>query len=40
VSPKLLSFSLGLSALAVVVLGILPNTLYQWALAAATPIVP
>ncbi|HEY6957888.1 MAG TPA: NADH-quinone oxidoreductase subunit N [Candidatus Limnocylindria bacterium] len=40
VSPKLLSFSLGLSALAVVVLGILPNSLYEWALSAAAPILP
>ena len=40
VSPRLLSLSLALSAIAVVVLGILPNTLYQWALSAATPILP
>lgn len=40
VSPRLLSFSLGVSALAVVVLGILPNSLYQWALDAAGPILP
>lgn len=40
VTPRLLSFSLGLSAIAVVVLGILPNSLYQWALQAAGPILP
>lgn len=40
VSPKLLSFSLGLSAIAVILLGILPNSLYEWALSAATPILP
>ncbi|HEU5287929.1 MAG TPA: NADH-quinone oxidoreductase subunit N [Candidatus Limnocylindria bacterium] len=40
VSPRLLSISLGVSAVAVVVLGILPNSLYQWALNAAVPIVP
>ncbi len=39
VSPRLLSLSLGLSALAVVVLGIVPNTLYQWALDAAAPLL-
>ena len=40
VSPRLLSFSLGVSAIAVVALGILPNSLYQWALTAATPVLP
>ncbi len=40
VSPRLLSVSLGISALAVVVLGIVPNSLYQWALDAAGPILP
>ncbi len=35
VSPRLLSFSLAVSAVAVVVLGIIPNSLYQWALDAA-----
>jgi hypothetical protein len=35
-----LSFSLGISALAVVVFGIIPNSLYQWALNAAAPILP
>ncbi|HET7701036.1 MAG TPA: NADH-quinone oxidoreductase subunit N [Candidatus Limnocylindria bacterium] len=39
VSPRLLSLSLGLSAVAVVVLGIVPNTLYQWALDAAAPLL-
>ena len=39
VSPRLLSLSLGLSALAVVVLGIVPNSLYQWALDAAAPLL-
>ena len=40
VSSRLLSFSLGLSALAVLVFGIVPNSLYQWALNAASPILP
>ena len=40
VSPRLLSFSLGVSAIAVVVLGILPNSLYQWALTAIAPVLP
>ncbi len=40
VAPRLLSFSLGLSAIAVIVLGIVPNSLYQWALNAAAPILP
>ncbi len=40
VSPRLLSLSLGVSAIAVVVLGILPNSLYQWALDAAAPLLP
>jgi NADH-quinone oxidoreductase subunit N len=40
VSSRLLSFSLGVSALAVVVFGIIPNALYQWALNAAAPILP
>jgi NADH-quinone oxidoreductase subunit N len=34
-----LSVSLGLASLAVVVLGILPNSIYQWALEAAAPLV-
>ena len=37
---SVLSVSLGVSALAVVVLGIIPNSLYQWALNAAAPILP
>ena len=37
---RLLSASLGIAALAVVVLGIVPNSLYQWALDAAAPILP
>ena len=40
VSTRVLSFSLGLSALAVVVLGIAPNSLYEWALQAAGPLLP
>ena len=40
IPSRLLSFSLGLSALAVVVFGIVPNSLYQWALNAAAPILP
>ncbi len=40
IPSRLLSLSLGLSALAVVVLGIVPNSLYQWALDAAAPILP
>ena len=40
VSPRLLSFSLGVSAIAVIVVGILPNSLYQWALTAVAPVLP
>jgi len=40
VSPRLLSLSLGVSAAAVVVLGIQPNALYQWALTAAAGVLP
>jgi len=40
IPSRLLSASLGLSALAVVVFGIVPNSLYQWALNAAAPILP
>jgi NADH-quinone oxidoreductase subunit N len=40
IPSRLLSVSLGVSALAVVVLGIVPNSLYQWALDAAAPILP
>ncbi|HET8568719.1 MAG TPA: NADH-quinone oxidoreductase subunit N [Candidatus Limnocylindria bacterium] len=39
VSPRLLDVSLGISAAAVVVLGILPDALYRWALDAAAPLV-
>ncbi|MGH2950155.1 MAG: NADH-quinone oxidoreductase subunit N, partial [Solirubrobacteraceae bacterium] len=39
VSAPLLSFSLGLSALAVVVLGVVPDVVYAWALEAAAPLV-
>jgi NADH-quinone oxidoreductase subunit N len=39
VSGGALSASLGIASVAVVVLGILPNSIYQWALAAATPLV-
>jgi NADH-quinone oxidoreductase subunit N len=40
ISSRLLSLSLGVSAFAVVLLGIVPNSLYQWALGAAAPILP
>ncbi|HKY50592.1 MAG TPA: NADH-quinone oxidoreductase subunit N [Candidatus Limnocylindria bacterium] len=39
-STRLLSAAVGASALATVVLGILPNSLYEWALQAATPLLP
>lgn len=39
IPERLLSVSLGLSALAVVVLGVLPDGLYAWALQAAAPLV-
>lgn len=39
VRAPLLSLSLGLSALAVVVLGIVPDAVYAWALEAAAPLV-
>ncbi|MFN2520479.1 MAG: NADH-quinone oxidoreductase subunit N [Candidatus Limnocylindria bacterium] len=39
VSPRLLSLSLGATAVATIVLGVLPNTLYAWALEAATPLL-
>ncbi len=39
VAPRLLSLSLGVSALATVVIGIVPNSLYAWALQAAAPLV-
>ena len=40
VRSRLLSVSLGVTAVAVVVLGIVPNSLYQWALNASAPILP
>jgi NADH-quinone oxidoreductase subunit N len=40
IPSRLLTLSLGVSALAVVLLGIVPNSLYQWALNAAAPILP
>src|SRR2546425_1135309 len=39
VTGRTLSVSLGLASLAVVVLGILPNSLYEWARQAALPLV-
>ena len=39
VAPGTLSASLGLASLAVIVLGILPNSLYEWARQAALPLV-
>ena len=38
VPARLLSFTLGLSALAVVVIGVLPDGIYAWALQAAAPL--
>ena len=40
ISSRLLSVSLGVTAVAVVALGIVPNSLYQWALNASAPILP
>lgn len=40
VPSRLLSLTLGVTSLAVVLLGIVPNALYQWALNAAGPILP
>jgi NADH-quinone oxidoreductase subunit N len=40
VNTRLLSTALGVSALATVVLGVLPNSLYEWALKAAGPLLP
>jgi NADH-quinone oxidoreductase subunit N len=40
IPSRLLTLSLGVSALAVVALGIVPNSLYQWALNAAAPLLP
>jgi NADH-quinone oxidoreductase subunit N len=39
VTERTLSISLGIASFAVIVLGILPNSLYQWALEAAQPFV-
>jgi len=39
-STRLLSAALGVSALATIVLGVLPNSLYAWALQAASPLLP
>jgi NADH-quinone oxidoreductase subunit N len=40
IPSRLLTLSLGVSALAVVLFGIVPNSLYQWALNAAAPLLP
>jgi NADH-quinone oxidoreductase subunit N len=39
-NTRLLSTALGVSAVATIVLGILPNSLYEWALQAAGPLLP
>ena len=39
VGARGLSASLGIASLAVLVLGIVPNSLYEWAKAAALPLV-
>jgi NADH:ubiquinone oxidoreductase subunit 2 (subunit N) len=39
VNTRLLSAALGVSALATVLLGVLPNSLYEWALQAANPLL-
>jgi NADH-quinone oxidoreductase subunit N len=39
VSPRALSVSLGIASFAVVILGILPNSIYEWAREAALPLV-
>ena len=39
VNTRLLSAALGISALATIVLGVLPNSLYEWALQAANPLL-
>jgi NADH-quinone oxidoreductase subunit N len=38
-NTRLLSAALGVSALATIVLGVLPNSLYEWALQAAKPLL-
>ena len=39
VTGRTLSLSLGIASFAVILLGILPNSIYQWALEAAQPLV-
>src|SRR6058998_1973844 len=39
VAERMLSVSLGIASFAVILLGILPNSIYQWALEAAQPFV-
>jgi len=39
VTERTLSVSLGIASFAVILLGILPNSIYQWALEAAQPFV-
>jgi len=39
VSGRGLSVSLGIASFAVILLGIVPNSIYQWALAAAQPLI-
>jgi NADH-quinone oxidoreductase subunit N len=39
ISAPTLSASLGLASLAVIVLGVLPNSIYEWALEAALPLI-
>jgi hypothetical protein len=39
VTGRTLSVSLGIASFAVILLGILPNSIYQWALEAAQPLV-
>ena len=39
VTGRTLSISLGIASFAVIVFGILPNSIYQWALEAAQPFV-
>jgi NADH-quinone oxidoreductase subunit N len=39
VNTRLLSAALGISAIATVVIGVLPNSLYEWALQAANPLL-
>ena len=36
---RTLSISLGIASFAVILLGILPNSIYQWALQAAQPLI-